>query len=760
MRYVGNTSLSPQIQERILNTFQQTLSLAQEDNRQEALLGCDFILRLDPLFEPARHLQQRLNETEGAIEVADLAEIVDAEVEAAPQEATPGAVEAPVATEVPPTVEPAPVVTEVPPIVEQAPVATEVAPPEAPPAAASDIPGRMALLFEQRSYQELLQLAQEHQDLIAKNPELRQFAETATARFEAEPYVRNFIESARTAKDLGDLTSAQAHLEKARELDTSHPDLAILEGDLDAATPVAPPTEVPPLVVEPAPDETTAPMEVPPPTEVPPSVEIPPPLGASESQEPDEPVPPAPEVSAEEATAEEPVQVEPQVVPSLDAEPAARLDSESEQRINALLGEGQEAFDTGQYQSAIDAWSRIFLIDIDHAETSRRIELARKLKAEVERQIEESFHEAISMLESGKVDEAREAFQKTLELQPSHMGARDYLEKLDKGDLAPAEAKQPEVAPDVDAEAAADEAQITETHEASDLAFDQPAAPTSIPDDVYIGPEEEAVAKPAPRKRSFTLIGTAVLVIVLVAAWFVYSKWDSFFPASTDDQQTAGQPQIDPVERARELHEAGNTAMAINVLRRLPPGNDQYAEAQSLIAMWEVGDQPDESLNAGPTEADLARREELLEQAVTAGKQGENLLALALVEEAAQIAELEGEDMEIQTAATDMLEALHRERELFEQGDWEYALPELWRMHEADPQNRDVVRLMADSYFNLGLRDLQRGDPRAAQEKFEEALELSPDDEELQRMVEFATSYVQRPSDMLYRIFVKYQPFR
>ena len=69
MKYVGNTALSAQIQERILNTFQQTLSLAEEGNRQEALLGCDFILRLDPLFEPARQLQQRLKEGDGAVDI-------------------------------------------------------------------------------------------------------------------------------------------------------------------------------------------------------------------------------------------------------------------------------------------------------------------------------------------------------------------------------------------------------------------------------------------------------------------------------------------------------------------------------------------------------------------------------------------------------------------------------------------------------------------------------------------------------------------
>ena len=79
MRYVGNASLSEQIQERILTTFQQTLSLAQEGNSQEALLGCDFVLRLDPLFEPARQLQTRLNEGEGPIEVDDLSAAVATE---------------------------------------------------------------------------------------------------------------------------------------------------------------------------------------------------------------------------------------------------------------------------------------------------------------------------------------------------------------------------------------------------------------------------------------------------------------------------------------------------------------------------------------------------------------------------------------------------------------------------------------------------------------------------------------------------------
>ncbi len=272
-------------------------------------------------------------------------------------------------------------------------------------------------------------------------------------------------------------------------------------------------------------------------------------------------------------------------------------------------------------------------------------------------------------------------------------------------------------------------------------------------------PEAAPAAAPG-RRRLFALIGSGVLILVLLVAWLVYSKWDRIFPASTAQQAGAAQPRVDPVERARELHEAGNTAMAINVLRRLPPGHEQFPEAQSLIAMWEAGEQPTAPSPQGPSPADLTRREELIERARRVSGQGENLLALELLGQASSIAPLRGEEREIRMLATDRLEDVEAELELFKQGDWEYALPNLWRLHEAQPQNRDVVRLIVDSYYNLGLRDLQRGDPRAALEKLEEALELYPEDPGLLRLTEFAAAYNQRPTDLLYRIFVKYQHFR
>lgn len=779
MRYVGNTALSPQIQERIQNTFEQTIGLAEEGNRQEALLGCDFILRLDPLFEPARRLQERLGEGDGPVDVSGL----DSPEPKAPRE-TPEAPEPqpePVeAVEIPeasvdigeliadapdedPLVGDAPVPAPAPPVdqppielTEEAPPITvnpidELSPLEAVPSSA-DLATRLAMLFEQRSFRDLMSLAMENKEEIAKDGSLMEMVDAATERLEAEPYVRNFLESAQSAKEKGDLESAQSHMEKARELDPSHPDLPGLEADLETASRVEPP----------------AAFEPPPPVEVP--LEDAPPLiepdaGSDIDGEVDELFPsveaPAEETAPNEAPTpsdqQEPAAVEPPPVPSLDAEPAARLDSESEQRIEELLTEGQESFEDGQYQAAIDAWSRIFLIDIDHAEASRRIELARKLKAEVERQIEEAFHEGITQLESGDKEKAEEAFNKVLEMQPHHMGAKDYLEKLQSGDLT-ASLEVPELAPVADVLPDVEGISAEQEMEA-DLTPTPTAAPP-MPGDLA-PPQTQTKPKPAPRRKSFALIGSAVMILLLALGWFVYSNWDRFFPASApEDDTTTTRPQTDQIDRALERHEAGNTAMAISILRRVTPGSEQHAEAQALIANWEAGDQQDDTTSNVLSEEILAKREQLMTQAGQALERGENLLALGLLEEAAVISELTEEELSHEMRATDALELIRDQRELFDQGDWEYALPDLWRMHDEDPANRDVIRLMVNSYFNLGLRDLQRGDANAALEKFEEARDLGAQDEDLARLAQFASAYQERPADMLFRIFVKYQRFR
>jgi uncharacterized Fe-S cluster-containing protein len=83
----------------------------------------------------------------------------------------------------------------------------------------------------------------------------------------------------------------------------------------------------------------------------------------------------------------------------------------------------------------------------------------------------------------------------------------------------------------------------------------------------------------------------------------------------------------------------------------------------------------------------------------------------------------------------------------------------MWTQHEVDPSNRDVTQLLVDSYYNLAVRDLQRNDTPKAAEKLQQVVELQ-DDPLVRRHLQFAQTYQDKPKDLLYRIYVKYLPYR
>lgn len=628
MSYPGNSSLSKEIQTRILTTFEQTLTLAGEGSRQEALLGCDFILRLDPYFAFAQTLQERLEESEKAIEVEDLRQSLAA--------ATETRTEAPAKPVQP---EPAPV---------------------APP------PGGV---------------------------------------------------------------------------------------DLDS------------LFAEP---EAPAALGSPPPAPV------------------EAPAPAAEEVAAEEVvdetlTASELLDEATEEMGGEDESVAH--DAGTQKRISDLLAEGQVAFDEAQYQTAIDSWSRIFLIDIDHAEANRRIEQARKLKAEVERQVEEIFHEGLTELEAGKLSEARSAFQRVLDKQSNHLAAREYLLKIDSGALAPPSPGPHTAAtePGDDLLDIPDEALTGATRALPDLPgegsfaapplseeplSDMPGSPPPAPaadDETAEAPPTEwaraAQAGAAPQRKAFKLIAAGVLLVVVVLGWLLYSKWPKLFPNSAATEAIASRPEIDPIRRALALHEEGQTPIAIAQLRRLPPDHQKHAEAQALIAQWETAGQAGQEVE-GPSEVEVEKFLSLVALARRAADSGDNLGAQALLQEAQAIVALADDHRTLHETVEQRLAVVNKELDLFRQGDWEYALRTLWFLREELPENNDVRRLIVDSYHNLGVRDLQRGNPKEAGQKFAEALVLAPQDPQLQRLSSFAITYRDRPADLLYQIYVKYLPFR
>lgn len=807
MSYPGNSSLGDEVRQRILSTFSQSLDLVETGRQQEAALGCDFILELDPQFEPARTLKERLESgQEGGVE--DLRAQLRGESRGEAPGESPGGSEARSEDQAPAASPPAGEANpddlfdlddfDLPDLDDADTPSAGDSPVSA--GAGEGLRARLERLVETRNLQAAMDLANEHRDEVTADPALNELVQNARSRLEAQPYVEKFLEDAGAALRSGDAERARPLLERARSLDPDHPLIADLSESLDGepATPAAPAAPGGPEAPSeqalggPSLDDAAGILDEP--TDEPAAgagldLEQPASGGSAHQVQPPEDFEPPSARRERAGEAEAPAPAPESEEPAAPAAPAPGGEpAEEDDRIAQLLGEGQEAADRGDYQTAIDAWSRIFLIDVDHEEAAQRIEKVRRLKAEREREVEEIFHDGLDALERGEKDSARERFEKALEIHPGHLAAREYLQQIESGGPVTGPGPSPDDAAGVEDIGSFDLADLSgaESEESSEplkqeilVPPDPDAAPAERPAQTAdsSGSAEEGTA--APRRvaagarsgrRSFLFIGGAVLVLVLAAAWFLLQNKERFFPNSSADEAATAQqgpqgaqgrgPSV--IDRARSLHQSGRTAMALGQLRRIRPDQPEYEEAQELIVEWEAATEPAVPQAPEPSvpAEELERRGELLAQADRAFERSEFLRALELYDDARDIRALEGETQERFREAARELEPIKRQIELFRQGEYEMVMPELWRILEEDPTNRDVRRLLVDSYYNRGVRELQRGDAARAAAEFQEALSLAPDDEELRRHYLFAQTYQQRAKDLLYRIYVKYLPFR
>lgn len=570
MSYPGDPALASDVRQRILTTFQQTLELASKGSRQEALLGCDFILRLDPQFGPARTLQQLVQAGRSGPQLAAL--FGGAEV--APPSSAPAAAARQA---------PAPTAS---PFFDGVPLDL----PEglsAPGREAESPAGRFTRLLAERRFGDILAEVETDKRILAGDSQVRQIVDQARARLEAAPYVKTFVDSARQALQSGENEEAERLIRKARVLDPEHPEIVALD-------------EAQKFYADP--ERSMGGRR----------------RGISMDEEPATPTLPDPPIG---------VPVQDLDLPEVDfsfaglaqddytlgeaeapaAESAQTSSNEHSARIAELLATGQEACDRGEYQTAIDSWSRIFLIDIDHQEAARRIEKARQLKAEREREMEEIFHEGVARFDSGSFEAAESAFRRVLELSPGHLVALEYQEKIRERQVgAPVPSGGPAIATasrvgDVPGTA---EGVRAGARAARDTLSGEILVPPEPGTEVGRGGAERsdfaiAAKRSAAPARGFLWIGGGVLVLLLAGGWLLLRNRASLFPNSQEPLQAAVPATIDPIARARGLHAEGKAAIAIAQLRRLPPSEPQYAEAQSLISQWEALIQPAEPVPAG-----------------------------------------------------------------------------------------------------------------------------------------------------------------
>lgn len=641
--YPGSPSLSAEAREKVLQTFRHTLEMARAGRNEDALLGCDFILKMDPRFAPARRLLASLRGV-AAGTIVDLAEFGPFLGDVSPLPAAP--VPAPLSAVAPAT---PPSGYDVPP----APAPSAQLPdPFAPPVGGLD-----SLSF----------------DDLAANPFA---ASSAPDPFAAPAPADDFA-----------FGGAQA-------------------------APVAPPAD---------------------------------PFAA--------PAPPSDPFAAPA----------PAAFPS--GAPAAAV-SGVDPRISQFLRQGDEAEARGALQEAIDLWSRVFLIDLSNEDASRRIDAARARQDDAARQLDVLLSEGVQLYETGDLQSARNAFLKVLTLSESDATARSYLNEIDAALAAPGGAPHAAPVP------APSPLAPVEPYMRDEL--ESPGRPSfaeGLPslDEAPLGegrgaePPAASASREAGRPEKGgkvdgrVLIGLAALVLVGVAAvaWFLFRpKADSTdAPGPDPGTPVAAAPAGDPLEKARTLFKEGKVEDALGILTAIPATDPRHDQALVLIDQFKSSAQP--SPAAGPEVSDAAVEEARLAgfASLASGRYIDAVKSLDLV------AKARPDDTEAAQAlvkARDAVSALGSAIRSYNEQDYESAQRLLWDLRKQDPKNQDVEEYLFKSYFNDGIMGLQAGSMKKSAEAFREAAALRPQDADTQRHLKFARKYANGANDLLSRIYVRH----
>ncbi len=744
--YPGNPSLPREVRDKILSTFRHTLNLYKEGKADDCVIGCDFILKMDPRFAPARQLMEKTKNPAAGVDVGALEAIVAA---------TPTRQE------------------------RVASVDTD------------RLLVRAAESLNARDFDAAIATAEQVLKVLPGNQDAGAILEQARQRKNAQPQFEATRQRAIAALDGGRTAEARAALDKMRVLDPEHPAVALLERRIaTAAAPAAEEVgestnpglnlaEIPDMAppdaepVAPSSDgldhlsldslslDEPSPAYVPPPRSTGDSVTGPLSLGSDapadifgSASEPGSPPNLWSEGPSEESpgsgfglsTFEEPAAAS---APEPNFSAAAPEPS-PQQEVESLLAKGDEAARLGNRQQAIEIWSRIFLIDINNSEAVGRIEAARKEMAEGNRRVAEGLRRGREKFEAGDFTAAREAFLEVLALDESDATARSYLDRIEQ------ELARPSAGLD-----------LARKTPASDILSEEmaEAAEPSIAEEPAAAPKAAAAAR-APRRpmdRRFLLaLGGALVLALAVGGYFMLRSGGSkAAPARAGDGPS--------LEHATALFREGKMAETVAELRQIAPGHPDYARAQKLLASLtrKAGEQAAAAggsegaaaetaasapASTGPPPEAVRQREEA-EKALNEKRYIDALKSFNL---AAPAYSQDPSFTSLMASASEKVSELTPAVKLYNEGEYETAIPILWRIFQADRANQDARSYLLRSYYNQGIAQLQNGLYAKAAESFGEVIAVDPNDTASARHKKFAERYGKGDLDLMGRIYVRH----
>ena len=427
---------------------------------------------------------------------------------------------------------------------------------------------------------------------------------------------------------------------------------------------------------------------------------------------------------------------------------AAPAEPSPAEEIEGLLKKGDEARLAGDGQQAIEIWSRIFLIDINNTDAVKRIDDTRREMSEQSRKVAAALERGQDSFAKGDLAAARSEFDSVLSPGRETSGPPPVApqapraSKLPPHDLSEIAAPGDVLAEEMDQSGPPglrrSWASIPRPPRES-----EPGAATPV--------SKRLALRISPRVALFAGAGLAVIAVALF-----------FLLRSPGQRAAAPHGESGPsLERATQLFQEGKIEETTAELRRIPRGHPDYDRAQKLLASLdgskESASQPPAADNSAPAAPPAAGDPATL-RADAERALGEKRYIDAMKSFSLAAPHFRGDP----TFSQEMAAASERVRELtpavklYNDGEYETAIPILWRIYQASRDNTDARSYLVRSYYNQGILQLQNGLFEKAKESFGEVLSLDSQDGEAARHRQFAERYRSGELDLLGRIYVRY----
>ena len=712
MAYPGNTELSPQAQDRVMTAFKQVVEKLQQGNREEALIGLEFVLRLDPAYAPAQNLHQQLSS--GAAEI-DLNAVLS-QLQALTTETINTLLVEAVEMYDERNFEGARAKVE---------------------QVLLDLPGHEEARFllsqlenATKDSSQVGQFLQQARDALARgdSQEAANFVMMAQA---LDPHHSEIAQTIALIEQAGNVSLEQAGFageEQEAPADSGEPDIGGFEPAVGSSDLFSEPEHGGPIIgVDSGAsfEEATSaedPGPGPPPQHV----------SAAPGPAPAAPEPPAStEAYYEEADVAEEGLFETGPTMSAGGSEEVTVDpSDTSAVIRDLLTKGGAAAAEDDFAAAIDAWSRILLIDHTNEEALDRIEHIRHSKEEIERRIEPMLADARSSHLNGDLEVAADFVRRALELSPNNVEAIRIQEAVQRGthpdnsEFA-GDGSMPELEDDL----------FTEDFEAN-ADFGQAApGPPQAAEGAWRAP-----VKPK-RKLSWQLwaaIGGAGIVILGVAMWF----GGFFAPAPEAEQRVNIVGRV--LAEAAEMYNQKRVEEAILHLEQ----NSADDPFQTRI---------DRALNEyraaiatpvpTPIPEGLTTCRELLEEGRWMAAYERVMSELRAHPNDPGLEDVRQRILEVEPVAVDLYGAVKA-------GNHQAAINLSKALLAKRPDDSEVDAALDRFLFNAALAELRAFNLSNAESYLTELQQRQPEDGEIPRILEFVETYKTRPIDMQLEIFI------